>query len=141
MEARRAEITGLDPDHPLNTDLSLDEFATEDGWEVHLHDASLESFEWNVDARLVTTFRYEAPWNGHPDDRALTVRLTFGSVQILQADSEANEGVPVDKRGEVSELGWTGTDVFTLDTSELSLVFRSPQVDVTVLDDRGSDET
>lgn len=137
MEARRAEITGLDSDHPLNAGSDLYEFATDDGWEVHLHDASLEKLEWHVDGRLDVTFRYESPWNGHPDERSLTVRLEFGSVQILQSESETNDDVPQENHGQVSELGWTGTDVFSLNTIELHLIFRSPRVHVRVVDDRG----
>jgi hypothetical protein len=135
------EFVGVtkDKDRGITSPGGLYEFRTEEDFHIYLHDTdfTLLTYEPARPTTLVLEFVYDP--QGTPPELAKTpvVVFRFEDVRIVEwsEDQEGRDLLTTDADappGQVSLFDWDGTDLFTLDTFIVRLVFQAQRAEVSV---------
>ncbi|WP_440072314.1 hypothetical protein [Streptosporangium sp. OZ121] len=135
------EFAGVtkDKDRGITSKGGLYEFRTEEGALVHLHDTDFRrlTYEPGRPPTLELEFVHDPQWTPPELSETPVVVFRFEDVRLVEwhEDQEGQDRVnanPDAPPGQVGQFDWDGTDMFTLDTFTLRLVFHAPRAAVTV---------
>ncbi|MER6512853.1 hypothetical protein ABT158_39015 [Nonomuraea sp. NPDC001636] len=117
----------------------LYEFWTEEGAHVYLHDTNFRRLTYKPGRppTLELEFIYVPKWTPPELSKTPVVVFRFEDVRLVEwiEDQEGHDCVatsPDAPPGQVGQFDWDGTDMFTLDTFILRLIFHAPRAAVTV---------
>jgi hypothetical protein len=126
-------------DRGITSKGGLYEFWTEEGAHVYLHDTDFRrlTYEPGRAPTLELEFVYHPQWTPPELSKTPVVVFRFEDVRLVEwhEDQEGHDCVaasPDAPPGQVGQFDWDGTDLFTLDTFILRLVFYAPRAAVTV---------
>lgn len=115
------------------------EFRTEEGAHVYLHDTDFRRLTYapGRPSTLELEFVYDPVWTPPELSKTPVVVFRFEDVRLVEwhEDQEGHDCVaahPEAPPGQVELFDWDGTDLFTLRTFTLRLVFHAPRAAVTV---------
>ncbi|GAA2997726.1 hypothetical protein [Streptosporangium longisporum] len=135
------EFAGVtkDKDRGISSTGGLYEFWTEEGAHVYLHDTAFRrlTYEPGRPPTLKLEFVYDPQWTSLELSKTPIVVFRFEDVRLVEwyEDQEGHDCVATDPDappGQVGLFAWDGTDMFTLDTFILRLIFHAPLAAVTV---------
>ncbi|MGS2640881.1 hypothetical protein [Streptosporangium sp. LJ11] len=135
------EFAGVtkDEDRGITSKGGLYEFWTEEGAHVYLHDTDFSrlTYEPGRSPTLELEFVHDLRWTPPELSKTPVVVFRFEAVRLVEwhEDQEGQDRVNADPDappGQVGQFDWDGTDMFTLDTFTLRLVFHAPRAAVTV---------
>ncbi|MEV7012279.1 hypothetical protein [Streptosporangium sp. NPDC051022] len=128
-----------DKDRGITSKGGLYEFWTEEDAHVYLHDTYFRrlTYEPGRPPTLELEFIYHPQWTPPELSKTPVVVFRFEDVRLDEwhEDQEGHDCVAADPDappGQVGQFDWDGTDLFTLETFTLRLVFCAPRVVVTV---------
>ncbi|MEV4219105.1 hypothetical protein [Nonomuraea sp. NPDC049725] len=115
------------------------EFWTEDGAHVYLHDTDFRRLTYRPGRppTLELEFVYDPEWTPPELSKTPVVVFRFEDVRLVEwvEDQEGHDCVAANPEvlpGQVGQFDWDGTDMFTLDTFILRLLFHASRAAVTV---------
>ncbi|MEV4181740.1 hypothetical protein AB0J28_09890 [Streptosporangium canum] len=135
------EFAGVtkDKDRGITSKGGLYEFWTEEDAHVYLHDTDFKrlTYEPGRPPTLELEFAYDLRWTPPELSKTPVVAFRFEDVRLVEwhEDQEGQDCVaasPDAPPGQVGLFDWDGTNLFTLDTFILRLVFHAPRAAVTV---------
>ncbi|MFF5112194.1 hypothetical protein [Streptosporangium sp. NPDC000509] len=135
------EFAGVtkDKDRGITFKGGLYEFRTEEDAHVCLHDTDFRrlTYEPGRPPTLELEFVYDPRWTPPELSKTPVVVFRFEDVRLVEwhENQEGHDRVAADPDappGQVGQFDWDGTDMFTLDTFILRLVFHAPRAAVTV---------
>jgi hypothetical protein len=135
------EFVGVTKDkhHGVTSRGGLYEFWTEDSAPVYLHDTDFRHLTYQPGRPpvLELEFVYDPHWTPSELSKTPVVVFRFENVRLVEwrEDEEGHDQVtahPDAPPGQVGFFDWNGTDLFTLCTFTLHLMFHAPRAEVTV---------
>jgi hypothetical protein len=135
------EFAGVtkDKDRGITSKGGLYEFWTQEGAHVYLHDTDFRrlTYEPGRPSTLELEFVYHPQWTPPELSKTPVVVFRFEDVRLVEwhEDQEGYDCVaasPDAPPGQVEQFDWNGTDMFTLDTFILRLIFHAPRAAVIV---------
>ncbi|MEV4526516.1 hypothetical protein [Streptosporangium sp. NPDC049304] len=135
------EFAGVtkDKDRGVTSKGGLYEFWTEEGAHVYLHNTDFRrlTYEPGRPPTLALEFVHDPQWTPPELSKTPVVVFRFEDVRLIEwhEEQEGHDCVAASTEappGQVGQFDWDGTDIFTLDTFILHLVFHAPRAAVTV---------
>ncbi|MFI7135857.1 hypothetical protein ACIBQ1_60145 [Nonomuraea sp. NPDC050153] len=135
------EFAGVakDKDRGITSKGGLYEFWTDEGAHIYLHDTDFRrlTYEPGRPPTLELEFLYEPQWAPPELSKTPVVVFRFEDVRLVEwhEDQEGHDCVnanPDAPPGQVGQFDWDGTDLFTLDTFILRLLFHARRAEVSV---------
>ena len=135
------EFVGVtkDKDRGITSRGGLYEFWTEEGAHIYLHDTDFRrlTYEPGRPPTLEVEFVHDPQWTSPELSKTPVVVFRFEDVRLIEwlEDQEGHDRVaaaPDAPPGQAGQFDWDGTDMFTLDTFILRLVFHAPRAAVAV---------
>ncbi|GIH90988.1 hypothetical protein ACFFMN_32360 [Planobispora siamensis] len=135
------EFTGVtgDGDRGITSKGGLYEFWTDEGARICLHDTGFRrlTYEPGRPPMLELEFLYDPEWTPPGLSKTPVVVFRFEDVRVVEwhEDQEGHDCVracPDAPPGQVGQFDWDGTDLFTLDTFTVRLLFHARRAAVTV---------
>lgn len=136
MTTRRvAEFLGVstEPQRRVIEGVGPNEFFTDGGVPIRLHDADFLGVVWRPAATLHLYFVYDSAWTPAEASATPVIELTFSPVEVSLWETDVDALGDNQWHGQVSAFDWDGADGFELSTFTLHLAFSASRMEARML--------